>query len=134
MNTHHILNEVVAQVKCLPQWSFRMTVDDNKNDCLVIRVGGYDSASPDTLRHYTVDHFFPIPMACFNEASWRRWVFEMCRRVMNHELGEWFRLGDERPFQPLHGPGENPYDVHEFRPASDALVTQDGSVREPYKS
>ena len=58
----------------------------------------------------------------------------MCRRVENHELGEWFRIGDERPFAPLHGPGEDPYTVHEYRREADALTTQDGSTRQPYRS
>lgn len=67
-------------------------------------------------------------MATYNEKTWRRWIFEMCRRVENHELGEWFRVGEERPFAPMHGPGENPYDVHEFRDEMDARVMQDGSI------
>jgi len=131
MNTHHILNSVVARARCLPGWSFRTTIDDNENAVLVIRVSGHNSATPDDLKQYTIDHYFPLPMACYNEASWRRWVFEMCRRVMNHEIGEWLRFGDTRPFLPLHGPGEDPYTVHEYRPVADALTTQDGSMREP---
>lgn len=84
-------------------------------------------------RELMVNHFFPVPEATYNETSWRRWIFECCRRVENHELGEWFRDGAERPFSPLHGPGEDPYTVHEYRPAVDALTTQDGSTREPYE-
>jgi hypothetical protein len=82
---------------------------------------------------FTVQHFRPVPEATFNEKTWRRWIFEQCRAVENHELGEWFRDGGDRPFAPLHGPGEDPYTVHEFRPESDALTTQDGSLREPYE-
>ncbi len=52
----------------------------------------------------------------------------MCRRVENHELGEWFRVDDVRPFAPLHGPGEDPYTVHEFRSESDAQTIQDGTI------
>lgn len=81
---------------------------------------------------FTVRHFRPVPTATFNEKTWRRWLFEQCLAVENHELGEWFRDGAERPFAPLHGPGEDPYTVHEFRPEADALTTQDGSLRKPY--
>ena len=51
---------------------------------------------------------------------------------MNHEIGESLRFGpgEVRPFVPMHGPGEDPYTVHEWRPESDALTTQDGSLRE----
>ena len=132
-NTHDILAALVAKVQCKPGWSFRLQDEDGALR-LVIRVRGYDSAHPDDLLPMTVDHFHPVPTATYNERTWRRWIFEQCRRVENHELGEWFRDGDERPFAPLHGPGENPYDVHEFRPIEDALTTQDGSLREPYKN
>lgn len=82
---------------------------------------------------FTVRFPFPVPTATYNERTWRRWVFDCCRRVENHELGEWFRDGSERPFAPLHGPGEDPFTVHEFRPVTDALTTQAGSLREPYE-
>jgi hypothetical protein len=83
-------------------------------------------------REFSVSHFFPVPEATYGHNAWRRWIFECCRGVENHELGEWFRDGSERPFSPLHGPGELPYVVHEFRPSVDALTTQDGSIRKPY--
>jgi hypothetical protein len=131
-HTHEILARLVEQLRCKPGWSFRLQKSDNDiYPKLVIRVVGYDSADPDNLRRYTVNHFFPVPEATYNEQSWLRWVFEMCRRLENHELGEWFRIGNNQPFRPLHGPGEDPYTVHEFRPMIDALTTQDGSVMEP---
>jgi hypothetical protein len=132
--THNILAKVVAEVKCKPGWSFRLAlIEDDVYPKLVITVPGYDSAKPDRLNRFTVQHFFPVPEATYNEKSWRRWIFEMCRRVENHELGEWFRIGSERPFSPLHGPGEDPYTVHEFRAVDDMLTTQDGSMRKPYE-
>ncbi len=132
-NTHDILGQLVAKVRCKPKWSFRLHDEDGALR-LVIRVTGYDSAQPNVLTPRTIDHYFPVPTATYNEKTWRRWVFERCRGVENHELGEWFRIGSEWPFAPLHGPGEDPYTVHEFRPAVDELTTQDGSVRERYTS
>ncbi len=130
-NTHEILEQLVSQARCKPGWSFRLKDEDGALR-LVIRVAGYDSAHPDTLFPRTIDHYFPVPTATYNEKSWRRWMFECCRGVENHELGEWFRIGSEWPFLPMHGPGENPYLVHEFRPIEDTLTTQDGSMRQPY--
>lgn len=131
-DTIHTLRSLVEQVKCKPGWSFRTAYDSDGVERLIIRVEGYNSAYPDTDLPFTVDHYQPIPIVTYNRQSWLRWLFEQCRRVENHELGEWFRIGSERPFAPLHGPGEDPYTVHEFRPESDALTTQDGSMREPY--
>lgn len=126
-NTHDLLADIVAKTHCKKGWSFRL-VDEDGALRLVIRVDGYDNF--DHERPFVVDHYFPVPTATYNEKSWRRWIFEMCRRVENHELGECFRVGDERPFLPLHGPGEDPYTVHEFRDEIDSRIVQDGSIRE----
>jgi hypothetical protein len=130
-DTNDILRQLVSQALCKPGWSFRLKDEDGALR-FVVRVKGYDSSRPDDLVSMTVDHFFPVPTATYNEKTWRRWMFERCRGVENHELGEWFRIGSEWPFLPLHGIGEDPYTVHEFRPESDALTTQDGSMRKPY--
>jgi hypothetical protein len=130
-HTHDILRALIARVHCKPGWIFRLAEEDGALR-LVILVPGLDSSTPNRRRPMDVQHFFPVPTATYNERSWRRWVFERCRDVENHELGEWFRDGAERPFQPLHGPGEDPYTVHEFRSEVDGLTTQDGSVRAPY--
>lgn len=124
-HTFDTLRELVSRVKCKPGWSFRL-MDEGGALRLIITVAGFDSY--DETKPLTVAHFFPVPYATYNEKSWRRWIFEMCRRVENHELGEWFRVGDERHFSPMHGPGEDPYTVHEFRDEVDARTMQDGSI------
>lgn len=132
-STHYILRELVARAKCKIGWTF--CLDQDPNDTypkLVITVSGYNSAKGEKKEPLIVRHYFPVPEATYNEKSWQRWMFEMCRRVENHELGEWFRIDEERPFAPLHGPGEDPYTVHEYREIKDALTTQDGSERKPY--
>jgi hypothetical protein len=132
MNTHEVLRSLVAKTKCKPGWSFSVREEEGFQR-LVITVEGSDSSRPSEKRPILVSHFFPVPEATYNEQSWKRWVFECCRGVENHELGEWFRVGAERPFQPLHGPGEIPYLVREFRPEVDGRTTQGGTVRDEYK-
>lgn len=124
--TYDILEALVAAVSCKPRWQFKLLEEDGALR-LVISVSGQDARA--TLpRAITVRHFFPVPSASYNEKTWRRWLFEQCRLLENHELGEFFMIGDERPFAPLHGPGEDPYTVHEFRDEVDALTRQDGTV------
>lgn len=122
-NTFDVLQTVVSKIKCKPDWTFRLVCEDGAMR-LVISVTGPDAREE---RDITISHFFPVPTATYNEKTWRRWVFEQCRRVENHELGEWFMVDGERPFAPLHGPGEDPYTVHEFRDEFDARIRQDGS-------
>ena len=126
-NTFNVLEGLVSRTRCKPGWEFDL-VDEDGALRLVITVPGRDTYRPE--RSLTVRHFFPVPTTTFNEKSWRRWIFEMCRRLENHELGEWFKIGDERPFAPLHGPGEDPYTVHEFRDDVDARTIQNGTVVE----
>jgi hypothetical protein len=126
-NTFEILADLVDKATCKPGWRFNL-VEEYGALRLVITVPGNDSYNPEFA--LTVRHFFPVPTATYNEKTWRRWIFERCRGVENHELGEWFKIGGERPFAPLHGPGEDPYTVHEFRDEIAARTLQDGSVIE----
>lgn len=125
-HTHDILERVVREARCFPNWSFRLDDEDGALR-LVIRIVGHDNYHP--VREFVVDHYHPVPTATYNEKTWRRWVYEQCRRVMNHEIGEALQFDGVRPFAPMHGPGEDPYTVHEIRPESDALTTQSGSMR-----
>lgn len=129
-DTFPLLYAIVSRAQCKPGWTFGL-VNESGAFRLVITVPGVDSYHPD--QRLTVSHFFPVPIATFNEKTWRRWIFEMCRRVENHELGEWFQVDGARPFAPLHGPGEDPYTFHEFRDESDARTIQDGSVSNEIK-
>jgi hypothetical protein len=130
-NTHDILRKVVQEAKCFPNWKFSL-IDDGGALRLVITMAthnNYDHSQP-----FRVNHLHPVPMATYNEKSWRRWVFEQCRRSMTHEIGEALRFGTDenpiRPFVPMHGPGEDPYTAHEIRSEEDGLTAQDGSLRE----
>ncbi len=128
-DTFDILARLVAEAKCKPGWSFRL-VDEDGAKRLFITIKGvnnYDHSEP-----LTINHVHPVPITTYNEKSWRRWIFEQCLRTMNHEIGESLRFGVEelRPFAPMHGPGEDPYTVHEIRSEADALTTQSGSLRD----
>jgi hypothetical protein len=77
----------------------------------------------------TVHHYFPVPPATFDCATWVRWLFDTLGLVDVHERMEDFTLVDHgdwvdasgehvterttRPFAPVHKPGSNPYTVHE---------------------
>jgi hypothetical protein len=126
-NTHALLSHMVKKITCKPGWSFSLQFEDATLR-LVITVAGVDSYNPENpLR---VAHFFPVPMATYNANTWRRWIFECCRGVENHELGEWFKIDGERPFAPMHAPGEDPYTIHEYRDWEDCQILQDGSRME----
>jgi hypothetical protein len=128
-DTFHILQKLVDEAKCKPGWTFFLKDEDGAKR-LVIKIVGYDNY--DHSRPLIINHYHPVPITTYNEKSWRRWIFEQCLRTMNHEIGESLRFGPEeyRPFVPMHGPGEDPYTVHEWRSETDALTIQDGSLRD----
>jgi hypothetical protein len=73
-----------------------------------------------------VTHYHPVPAATFNRAAWERWLFDRLMDTVRHEAAEWFRFEPEapgggtyadevrRPFAPTHGPGDDPYVLHEY--------------------
>jgi hypothetical protein len=128
-NTFELLDKIVQETKCKPGWSFRLVDEDGAKRLFIkiVGVNNYDHSMP-----FVVNHVHPVPVTTYNEKSWRRWILEQCIRTMHHELGESLRFGPDevRPFAPMHGPGEDPYTVHEIRLEEDALTTQDGSLRE----
>jgi len=127
-NTYDILQKCVNEAQCKPGWSFWL--DDGEDDSRVLIIQLRETNNYDHSKPFTVNHIHPVPCTTFNERSWRRWIFEKCLATMNHEIGETLNFNGIRPFVPMHGPGEDPYTVHEWRSEEDALTTQDGSLRE----
>lgn len=125
-NTFDVLRALVDRVTCKPGWTFDFT-DDDEGFRLVIWVPCEDSRSP-TRRPMAISHYFPVPTATYNERSWRRWVFECCRKLEDHELMEFFLVDGERPFAPLHYPGADPYTIHEIATDEEARTDQQGRV------
>ena len=127
-DTFDILRRLVSEVQYKPGWRFRIVEEDGALRLVITDTKCIDAYHPHDLMG-SLSHYHPVPIAEYNEKSWKRWIFEQCRRVENHEIGEWLRWGEERPFAPLHGPGEDPYTIHEYRDDVDRRTTQDGSMR-----
>jgi hypothetical protein len=96
----------------------------------------------------TVNHYFAVPPATYNRASWQRWLLDRLGDVDTHERMEDFalwpahedgtpfdktpRLGFEpkpiRPYSPNHGPGQDPYRVCEYAEDIDRRTSFRGEV------
>lgn len=133
MRTLDTLYKIVLNISCKPGWQFFLSEADETDGSKVLRfiisVTGKDSRATDST--ITVHHYFPVPEATYNYKSWRRWAFECCLKVEIHEMSEWFLDQNERPFAPLHGPGEDPYAFHEFREPIAAYTQQNGKIDRP---
>lgn len=78
--------------------------------------------------NYRVHHYFIVPAAAYDERSWRRWLLNRLLEVESHEACEFFQIGDERPYAPSHGPGNDPYLIREVGTDVDARTSFRGEV------
>lgn len=135
----HELESLVARLRYRPGWTFSLAdivrdpADSHGGEArgltFTVLTKGYDSYHPERGEGYRVYHHFPVPAATYNRASWQRWLLDCLLRVELHEACEFFVLDActcrstehrddcvwaERPYAPTHGPGDDPYVVHEY--------------------
>ncbi len=109
---------------------------ESRGMTLVVQRAGPNTYDHD--EHMRVNHYFAVPPATYNRASWMRWLFDRLGDVDTHERMEDFafamvievrpgtpqRNADEaevleRPLAPCHGPGWDPYVVTYERAGTD---------------
>lgn len=130
MNTQYApwpddLADAVAEFEYKEGWVFSLeTIDRDFSDpartmpiagglTFKIFVPCHDSYHPEQYR--PVMHYHPVPAATYNRQSWERWIIDRVMETETHEACEWARFEDERrAFAATHGPGDNPYVLHEY--------------------
>ncbi len=112
-------------------WDFRLFQYDrgqgSEGLTLVITIETPNSYAKDTI--VRVKHLMPVPPAAFSEGAWRRWLLDQILLVEQHEACEFFTLDGEKPFAPLHGPGENPYVIVEYATDTQRRTRFTGEVK-----
>ena len=89
--------------------------------------GAMDAYHPEQPR--PVYFYFPVPAATYDERSWRRWLLDRILDVEQHEACEFFQIGDDRPYAPSHGPGNDPYTIRELSTDLDKRTSFRGAVK-----
>jgi hypothetical protein len=119
------LEVLVAQCTYRKHEGWRVHLDPNQDrdyvdgrivgrgTTLVITTCGFDAYNPERGTTYRVHHYFIVPAATYNRDAWQRWLFDQFAKVELHETMENFVIDGARPFAPLHGPGCDPYTVHQ---------------------
>ncbi len=120
-----VLASLVEQLEYKAGWRFSLE-DINRGQgseglTLIIHLTTKDSYNPDTT--FQVVHYMIVPSASYNEASWKRWLFDQILLVERHEACEYFKIDGHRPYAPHHGPGFDPYQVFEIGTLEDAQTT-----------
>lgn len=136
----HELADLVSKLKLWVPGSSADLVDDYVRDhaethggetrglTLIIHTSNTDAYHPERAR--PVDHIFEVPAATYNRASWQRWLFERHAAVLLHEAMETFEIDGERPFAATHGPGDDPYVVHDYAIDEQRRTSYLGRVKE----
>jgi hypothetical protein len=118
------LYKLVDQIEYRGGWAFSLEDLDrgqgSEGLTLIIRVVGPDAYNPERRRG--VLHYMPVPPAAYDERAWRRWLLEQVLLVERHETCEFFQIDGERPYAPNHGPGRDPYTIHERGTDEDAAT------------
>ena len=90
------LEDLVHHLRYRPGWTFTLT--DLERDppdthgaaagglTLVVFADVHDTYQPEKRR--PVNHYFPVPAATYNRASWLRWLLDCLLLVEQHECCE----------------------------------------------
>lgn len=126
-----ILEQLVDELAYRPGWRFNLQDIDrgqgSKGLTFIVVSLGYDTYNPERGESYRVQHYFPVPPAAFNEASWRRWILDRLLELERHEAAEFLQIAGDRPYAPHHGPGNDPYVIFDHADPDDVRVRFDGT-------
>lgn len=103
------LRDIVAGVTYIPGWTMFLGRDNEGGGWLTLHIISETPDSYDTKKLVRVNHSFLVPMATWNERTWKAWIMERCVDVWRHETGEFLMFDGVREFAPHHGNGEDPY-------------------------
>lgn len=105
------LRGLLPSVRYKPGWEFSIVSYGGFSSALALKIRVPTVDSSDGLSPFLADHTLPIPPAYWDQAEWERWLLEQILLVERHEACEFFTIGDERPFFPMHGLEGSPYEV-----------------------
>jgi len=129
-----ILESLVYNLAYRPGWILKLKDIDrgqgSEGLTFIVTTVGYDTYNLDRGETYRVNHYFPVPPAAYNERAWKRWLLEQLLLVERHEACEFFQIGDDRPFAPNHGPGNDPYTIVEYSTDEDRRTKYTGEVNQ----
>lgn len=104
------LGALLESVRYKDHWSFEILAYGGCSAALTVNVNTTDPTAPRGCTiGVLITHQFLIPAYPMNQRDLEDFIFECIVHVENHEAGEFFYVGDQRPYEPEHGEGADPY-------------------------
>lgn len=117
------LRRIVGGIEFMPGWDIQLRRDfGEETSPLVLFIWSLTPNSYHPERDIKVRHSFLVPMATYNERTWKAWIRECYEKVWRHEIGEFLKFDGVREFAPHHGNGEDPYMVWHVGDLADTQV------------
>lgn len=117
------LREIIDGVEYLmPGWSNYLGRDNEGGGWLTFHIVSQTINSYHPSEMISVNHSFLVPMATYNERTWKAWIRDCYEKVWRHEIGEMLLFDGVREFAPHHGNGEDPYRVWHVGDLADTQV------------
>lgn len=102
------LHTLASRLSYKPGWTFKVGGPGGTRLCVFARTP--DSMDP--TRQRVTQHMFEPPDGCTDLV---RWAFDCLLLVEQHETGEFFQIGGDRPFFPNHQDEGSPYVIVDRR-------------------
>lgn len=122
------LREIVLSASFMPGWAIYLGRDNEGGGWLTLHILSYtlnsypEQAEDLGSEMISVNHSFLVPMATYNERTWKAWIRDCYSKVWDHEIGEFLQFDGVREFAPHHGNGEDPYRVWHVGDLADTQV------------
>lgn len=116
------LREIVESVQYMPGWMIYLGRDNEGGGWLTLHIVSQTPNSYNSSETIRVNHSFLVPMATYNERTWKAWIRDCYSKVWDHEIGEFLQFDGVREFAPHHGNGEDPYRVWHVGDLADTQV------------
>lgn len=95
----------------MPGWRIWLGDDNETGEAPTLHIASYTINSYHPEEMIGVNHSFLVPLATYNDRTWKAWIRECYEKVWRHEIGEMLLFDGVREFAPHHGNGEDPYMV-----------------------
>lgn len=124
------LREIVDTATYRPGWLLSLVDDFDRGQgsrglTFIVITKTVNSYKPD--EPIRVQHLFPVPPAAYDRDSWQRWVLSQLLLVEQHEACEFFTVAGVKPYAPNHGPGRDPYVIHDYATEEQAATRFTGA-------